>query len=223
MKPPNWHYDIACRYSLREAAGMLRVPPEKVVAMRRELGLPEGWDELTAPHVRVRVCLTCGKIFTCEPSDRKITCSRGCSSLRKTASHLGVSNKWGKRGRENAAKAAKRTRNYEAATEAAKAAYETNPEAYHEAKEWIVIDPEGNRHHVINLSHWLRLQLGEDQGRKVYAGLKQVARSMRGKTKRPVRQSHGWTLGPEMLCASNKIEEHPDEAENEEADHDPEK
>lgn len=201
--PPNWHYDIACRYSLREAAGMLRIPPEKVAAMRRELGLPEGWHELTAPHVRVRICRTCGKVFACEPSTRKLTCSSQCSSLRKTATHTGVSNKWSDRGRANAQKAAKKTRNFVRATAAATAAYHANPEGYHEAKEWIVVDPEGKCHHVVNLSHWLRSRLGEDHGRKVYNGLRQVARSMRGKTKRPVYRSHGWTLSAEMFSASD--------------------
>ena len=79
-------------------------------------------------------------------------------------------------------------------TAAAQALAYTDPEHHHEAKEWTVRDPEQIVHRVRNLRRWLHNRLGPEQGQRIYNGLRQVRRSIRGKTKRTVGSAHGWTL-----------------------------
>ena len=82
----------------------------------------------------------------------------------------------------------------ELGTASAQAAAHANPELHREAKDWIVRDPEHRMHRVRNLRRWLHNRLGPEQGQRIYNGLRQVRRSIRGKTKRAVGSAHGWTL-----------------------------
>jgi hypothetical protein len=90
-------------------------------------------------------------------------------------------------------------------TAAAKQKARDTPEAHHEADDWSVLDPDGRTHHVRNLRRWLLQRLGDEQGEKVYAGLRQVRLSLAGKTKRTVGSSHGWTLALSALPKTKPV------------------
>jgi hypothetical protein len=81
-----------------------------------------------------------------------------------------------------------------AARRSAKAGpFETNLNA----KRWIVVDPEGERHEALNLRLWCERnsdRFAPHGWRAAYAGLRQVAAWLRGKTPRPVTQWRGWSL-----------------------------
>jgi hypothetical protein len=79
-------------------------------------------------------------------------------------------------------------------TDAAQRKAHAEPERHHEADDWTVRDPEGRTHQVRNLRRWLIVRLGEDKGKRVYVGLRQVRLSLAGKTKRQVGSAHGWTI-----------------------------
>lgn len=42
----------------------------------------------------IKKCVICGEGFPSPPSSKKITCSRECSLIRKSQSHMGKSNAW---------------------------------------------------------------------------------------------------------------------------------
>lgn len=79
-------------------------------------------------------------------------------------------------------------------TVVAQAVAHAAPEQHHEAKDWIVRDPDHVVHRVRNLRRWLHNRLGAEQGQRIYDGLRQVRRAMAGKTRGDITHAHGWTL-----------------------------
>ena len=142
----------------------------------------------------IKRCKVCGCEFQASPSSKIFTCSKACSSILRSQSHIGKRNKWSLAGRAQAAAAAQKTENCKKGTPAARRKYYDDPEKYHSAKDWVVVSPDGDVFAVRNLSIFLRRRLGEDFGRKVYDGLRVVKLGMKRKVVRPSSQSHGWTL-----------------------------
>lgn len=148
-----------------------------------------------------KVCPICRKLFPSPPSASTVTCSKECSSIWKSRTHEGVSNKW-----NEAAKARKReegqTDNLRLGTEAAMRSpiagrFETN----REAKIWHLVDPSGNEIVVRNLLMWARQNTerfgkpeGDKSARQIASGFKAIAATLSGKRKTPAMTYFGWTL-----------------------------
>lgn len=104
----------------------------------------------------IRNCVVCGQEFKCSPSDKKVTCSKACSKINKSWTHLGKKISWSEESRERL-KTQGQTANLLKGTEAAKASpksgrFETNINAI----EWHLVSPDGKHYHFRSLNHWLR-------------------------------------------------------------------
>lgn len=158
----------------------------------------------------LKTCVICGAQFTAPPSSKKITCSRACSTARKRMSHTNVSNTWN--GQSRAALSARMkdlgyTPAARHALEAAMALPESQRGPLHrDAKIWTLIDPDGNRHHVVNLLNWAREHaeifdaVADDADRErvannIRSGFGGIAQSMMGRRKNPCFSYKGWRLG----------------------------
>lgn len=146
----------------------------------------------------IRKCIICGTNFKCSPSDKKITCSKVCSVERKRQSHKGKSNQWSLESRFKKSIEGQ-TNNLRKGTPAAlisprSGSFETNINA----KDWILIDPDGNEHQIRNLNLWCKNNAYDLFGREpeqVRAGFLQIKRSMQGKRpKNPAMYYMGWSL-----------------------------
>jgi len=142
-----------------------------------------------------KCCTVCGAPFAAPPSSKTVTCSPACSSIHRSRVHLGKRNAWGDTSKAKAAAA--RTGNLHRGNEAARRSPRSGPfESNVNAKVWIVVDPSGTEHAAINLRLWCErhAELFPGPWQNAYAGLRQVAAWMAGKTPRQVSQWRGWTL-----------------------------
>lgn len=101
-------------------------------------------------------CVICGKEFYAPPSSKKITCSKECSAINKSRTHIGKSNQWNPVSRQKLSERGK-TSNLQLGTIAAKKSqksgrFETNINA----KDWHLISPEGKHYYFHSLNHWMR-------------------------------------------------------------------
>ena len=162
----------------------------------------------------IRRCVVCGAEFSAPPSSKKITCSPGCSSKRKSASHLGKRNLWPLEARRRLAHD-RRGFGYSPASMRGRAIASALPDSQRgprnrESKCWILVDPSGNIHHVTGLLDWARkhaedfdtLRDEEDRERvahNIRAGFGNIVRSILHQPKHPVYTYKGWSLkGPPM-------------------------
>lgn len=155
-----------------------------------------------------RKCVICGREFDISPSTNKITCSKECSSARKSKTHMGKHNKWGDKARERARAAAEKTGNLQNGNAAA----QRNPTnrrgpQNRGAKTWHLVSPDGKPENVLNLLDWARrhaddyfgMEPTEHNAAVIASGIRQIKRSMEGKRYRhgvpsPISTYKGWTL-----------------------------
>lgn len=103
-----------------------------------------------------KICVICGKPFYCPPSSKKITCSKECSTIRKTKSHIGKHNVWTEESKRKLSQRGQ-TDNLKMGTEAAKRScnsgrFETNVNAI----DWHLVSPDGKHYYFHSLNYWLR-------------------------------------------------------------------
>lgn len=142
-------------------------------------------------------CIICGDKFNAPPSSKKITCSANCSTERKKISHQGKSNSWGE-----GKKSKRREKDWsffqKTGTEKAQKSQIAGPfETNQNAKFWVVVDPDGIEYEVKNLSLFCRENAKRflpNTPQQACAGLKEVNKWLRGKSKRTVSQWKGWAL-----------------------------
>lgn len=101
-------------------------------------------------------CVVCGKLFDCPPSSKKITCSKECSTTRKSQSHKEKHNVWSEESKRKLSERGQ-TDNLKMGTQAAKrnpnsGRFETNVNAI----DWHLISPEGKHYYFHSLNYWLR-------------------------------------------------------------------
>ena len=148
-----------------------------------------------------KVCPICGSLFPSPASDKTVTCSKACSSIWRSASHGGVSNRWGAESRARK-RLDGRTNNLRLGTEAAKKSpvagrFKTNQWS----KVWTLIDPVGNEITVQNLLLWARENTerfgkpkGDRSASQIAHGFAAIAETLRGTRKTPAMTYFGWTL-----------------------------
>lgn len=156
----------------------------------------------------IKRCVVCGAEFYAPPTSKKITCSRDCSAVRKGQTHKGIHTSWSEESRKKRSETLKAqglTDQAKKALEKAQALPESQRgEQNREAKVWLLIDPSGNIHRVVNLKNWARehaddfdtVQSAKDRERvahNVSTGFRQIALSMRGK-RGPISTYKGWRL-----------------------------
>lgn len=157
----------------------------------------------------IKQCVICGCVFTAAPSSKRITCSAECSAIRKSQSHKGKRNTWSPEARAQLARRRKAegyTPNARAGLTAAMARPDSQRGPQHrEAKIWVLIDPDGQRHEVINLLHWARINADlfdvpadaadrERIANNIRSGFGQIVQSRLGHKKHPCYTYKGWTL-----------------------------
>lgn len=158
----------------------------------------------------IKHCVICGAAFPSPPSSKKITCSPVCSAKRKTESHTGIHNTWTETSKRNQSKRLK-AEGYSPNARKGLAVAMARPdsqrgEQHREAKVWLLIDPEGQRHRVVNLRNWARTHAHwfdtptddadrERIARNVRSGFGQILRSMKNQRKDPIYTYKGWRLG----------------------------
>lgn len=155
----------------------------------------------------IRKCVICGAEFNASPSDKKITCSKACSSVQKSRSHRGKRNKWSSDKHVSARLAAEKTGNLKNGTLAASKlpGGQRGPQN-REAKIWHLRGPDGNTVVAVNLLDWARhhtqdfdMESTEVSAHKIASGFRQIKRSMEGKLRRKgkpytVTSYKGWEL-----------------------------
>jgi hypothetical protein len=145
----------------------------------------------------IKQCVVCGSDFICSPSDRKVTCGQpDCVRINKSRTHQGKSNQWSDESKCNLS-AKGQTTNLSKGTPAAKlspiaGSFETN----HNAKYWVLVSPEGVEYKVRNLALWCKNNAYRFDRTPIQVdkGIRQIKRSMQGKTKRSVGSYLGWRL-----------------------------
>ena len=145
----------------------------------------------------IKKCVICGTDFLSAPSSKKITCGRSCSAARKRLSHTDKHNKWSDQKKEKRKlkdfSDLQKSGTCKAKISPISGPYETNQEA----KFWVVIDPDGVEYQVKNLALFCRVNAHRflpNTPEQAYAGLREVNKWLRGKSKRTVSQYKGWTL-----------------------------
>lgn len=155
----------------------------------------------------IKKCVICGKEFKCSPSDKKVTCSSDCRSIRASRTHKGKRNKWSEASKEKL-RGKGLTNNLQKGTPAAQKSpksgrYETNVNA----KNWHLISPDGKHYCFRSLNFWLRENCEElfdcapdsAQFRNITSGLSRVKRCVMGQLppdQRPGYTYKGWTVVP---------------------------
>lgn len=144
-----------------------------------------------------KICVICGAGFYAPPSSKKITCSKECSSKRKSQSHTGIRFKISE---EAYRKLVQRPipEGLKLGTAASLKSPISGPfETNRNAKIWHVVSPEGETFVVRNLSKWCRDNaelFAPDSWQSARAGFRTLNRGIQGKTPRTVSQWKGWTL-----------------------------
>ena len=156
----------------------------------------------------VRKCVICGKEFNAPASSKKITCSKECSSIRKSQSHAGKHFSCSAAGRDSARRAAEKTGNLKNGVIAAQKLPKCQRGPQNQgSKIYYLRDPSGNTIKVINLLDWSRRHAKDyfdmeptDHNAKVIAnGFRNIKRSMEGKLfhrgkPRSAYTYKGWSL-----------------------------
>ncbi len=140
--------------------------------------------------------MICKTVFTCSPSDRKITCSRECRQERARRAKTAKGRPWSKASRARLS-LRRQTSNLKLGMQAALQSPIAGPfETNHKALIWVIVSPAGDLYEIRNLNLWLRTHAHLLPGtpEQARAGLMQIKRSTLGKTKRPVQTWKGWTL-----------------------------
>lgn len=150
-------------------------------------------------------CAVCGKLFAAPPSDKTITCSPECKSMQRKLALTGAPHKWGEEAKERR----RRTHTAEVMAplqEKATIASNQSPlsgpfETNMEAKEWVLIDPAGEKHFCKNLMLWARKncdlfgkEFSDKSAVQIAQGFYAVAATLAGKRKTAATTYKGWTL-----------------------------
>lgn len=152
-------------------------------------------------HRHYSTCVICGKKYQAPPSDKRSTCANPeCVRENKVRKHTGKSNKWPE---ESKAKiSGVQTDNLKMGTPSAQKSpiagrFETNQNA----KDWILISPEGKEYRCRNLTEWARnhcdlfgKEPGDRSALQITAGFRAIATSLRGNRKTSCSTYFGWTL-----------------------------
>lgn len=128
----------------------------------------------------MRKCVICGKEFSCSPSDKTVTCSKECSRINKSKTHVGKKNIWSEESREKLKKLGQ-TENLKKGTVS-------------QEKIWILTSPEKKQYICKNLRAWARehcdlfgLDTSEENAQRIASGLSQA------KCGKTVTTYKGWT------------------------------
>lgn len=158
----------------------------------------------------IKTCVICGAAFKASPSDKTVTCSAACRSIRAAQAARETHRTWNAdskaRRAQNPAVLAQMERIQTVGVAAALSLPEgQRGEQNRESKRWELIDPAGQRVLVTNLLHWARnnYQLfepdsldPEESAMRITSGFRAIASSMRGvkSRTRPVMTYKGWSL-----------------------------
>ena len=148
-------------------------------------------------------CPICGAYFDAPPSGRK-TCSRVCSLQQRSISHIGISNTWSDASRQRL-RDKPTPPQLKMGTPAALLIPEGQKgQQNRESMIWELIAPDGSHIIAIGLEDWSRRNAWrfgetEETSYRISAGFRQIAQSMRGKTKRIVSSYKGWGLACEPI------------------------
>lgn len=158
----------------------------------------------------IKTCIICGAEFKASPSDKKVTCSPACRSIRAAQSAKTAKRAWSEAAKQRRRDDPDIQRQMSDLQAPGVTAALSLPEGQRgpqnrESKVWILIDPEGNHIRVKNLLDWARHNYTlfepesadpEKAAVRIRTGFGAIASSMRGVKcrKRPVSSYKGWGL-----------------------------
>ena len=103
-----------------------------------------------------KICVVCGRLFDSPPSDKKVTCSKECSRIHKSRTHIGKSNTWSEESRKKLSERGM-TENLKKGTEAIQRGERTGRfQSNKNAIDWHLISPNGKHYYFHSLNFWLR-------------------------------------------------------------------
>ncbi len=145
----------------------------------------------------IKQCVICGEDYKASPSDKRATCGKSeCIRVNKSRTHKGKHNTWSEESRRNLSVRGQ-TANLSKGTPAAQqspiaGSFETNQNA----KDWVLISPDGKEYKCRNLNLWCKnnCKLFDRTPVQIAAGFRQIKLYYEGKTKRTVASYLGWTL-----------------------------
>ena len=131
-----------------------------------------------------KICVICGALYPCPPSDMVKTCGKKCSSKLRQNNHL--ENKYNQehmhqKARERAANDPRLAR---------------GSEQHYAAKKWVIQSPDGQVYKMSNLLQWLREHedILDGTAMQAWDGITKIKYSAQGKRKNPSYTWKGWTL-----------------------------
>ena len=145
----------------------------------------------------IKQCIICGANFKASPSAIKVTCGKPeCIRLNKSRTHLGKSNTWNSEARQRLSNKGQTVNLAKGSPSAQQSPIAGSFETNQNAKEWILVSPEGKEYNVKNLSLWCKnnSHLFNRTPAQIIAGIRQIKRYYQGKTKRAVTSYLGWSL-----------------------------
>ena len=159
----------------------------------------------------IRYCVICGKPFKAPPSDKKVTCSPACRSIRAANAARTSKRSWSpearQRRRDDPAVKAHMGEIQSAGAEAALSLPEGQRGPQNRgSKTWLLIDPTGRTVRVRNLRDWARENYTlfessdsdpEKAAHRISTGFNAIASTMRrapNRVKSPVSSYKGWGL-----------------------------
>jgi len=148
----------------------------------------------------VKICVICDNEFRAPPSSKKITCSKECSTIRKSQSHKGKSNVWSDGARMRISDAGMTTNLYKGTLAAQKSPIAGRFKTHHSAKRWRLVTPYGETIEVQNLLYWARENChlfdkpqNDASANAIRSGFLAIAQTMRGKRGGEGQQRAAWT------------------------------
>ena len=152
-----------------------------------------------------RQCVICGEWFATPPSNNKRSCSQECSRQWRSIQHIEVSNHWSDEARERLKQKPTPPQLANGSAAAMLVPEGQRGQQHRESMVWELIDPEGTHIVVIGLSEWARRNAWrfgepEETSYRIASGFRQIAQSIRGKTKRLVSSYKGWGLAGEPIA-----------------------
>ena len=109
----------------------------------------------------IKQCIICGASFRAAPSDKKVTCSPECRSIRAAHAARAGGKPWNEQARKRRAEDPKIRAHMDALQKVGHKAAMALPESqrgpqHRGSKVWELIDPVGNHITVTNLRDWAR-------------------------------------------------------------------
>lgn len=134
-----------------------------------------------------RKCVICGSLFSCYPSDNKVTCSNACCRERQRRLVKQKPVRWSDAAKARLSQKGQTDNLLKGAEAVKRSPIAGRGETNHEAKIWVLISPDGREITVRNLRHWARSNTelfgkppGDKSAYQISCGFSAIAQTLKG-------------------------------------------